>query len=422
MSIYKVNNNLPKQDQIEDLNDMIEELEGYYEQGKFNKNELDQIFSLLPLNRKYNYRNTGIGNTASTYTGWSHLKAEDGYSIWKYSPTNYTYNSNNKLYLDGKLVDNKGEANSESSTVFDTVYLYNGDSGAGYIDNTSEAGTEDGTEFNLMDSSNDYLYVGLDTTFSGIKFEFQTRGSNYTLRVEYYDEGSGVNDWVELTSNNNDLTDNTSDFESNGNITWSIPDDWGTTTVNSVSKYWIRISTTTEPVTTSKAFYIIPADSVIGLLALSSSEIENEEWSWCSYNSSIYVTIRNSGDSAYEGDYYITSSSSNANLQNFYIYNKPITADYESSVYDPVVTKTSAYTVTGSEGVILADGTFTITLPNANDNEGVRIIIKNIGNGAITIDGESGETIDGSATKSLASQYDFVELISSGSNWFIIGE
>ena len=338
--IIKLNTNLPNSTKIEKLNDFIITLKGALKSATFDKNELDHLYSLLALDRKF-LRNQGIGNTLSTYTGWTHIKAETGYSIWKYTPPNYKYNANNQLYFDNKVLENRGEADSESATSFDAVYLYNGDSGAGYTDYTTEASTEGGTAFELMDSINDYLYLGLDSTFKSVKFEFQTRGSNYALKLEYWNGTA----WTELTTTTNKLSDDTSNFESDGRISWNIPSDWTTTTVNGATKYWIRISTTTTPVTVAKAYYIIPGNSVIGLLALSSSQIANEEWAWCSYNNSIYVTIRNTGNPAYEGNYYITSSSSDDNLKNFFVYNHQFTADYEDASYNPIKLIWNDYTV-----------------------------------------------------------------------------
>ncbi|RKZ25658.1 hypothetical protein DRQ26_05560, partial [bacterium] len=410
---YKVNSNLSTKEKISLINNMVIANEGKIGSGEFNKNEIDNLYANLSIDRKFK-RNILLGNTLTDYTDWSHLKEESGYSIWKITPADYSYNSLNKLYFDDKELENRGQAGAESATTFDKVYLYDGSS---YTDNTTEAGIENGTEFNLMSDTGDYLYIGSSSTFSGIKFEFQTRGSEYTLKVEYYDESSGVNDWVELTANTNNLDDDTNNFESDGKISWTIPDSWGTTTVNSVNKYWIRISTTSSPVTIAKAYYIIPYNSVIALLALSSTQIQNEDWAWCSYGGSIYVTIRNTGNTAYEGDYYITSSSSTTNLKNFFIYNHTYKANYEDSTYDPVVTITSGYTVTGNEGIILANGTFVISLPTAVGIEGKKVFIKNIGTGTITVQAVSGQTIDGNNTKDLSTQYSLISIVSDGSNW-----
>jgi hypothetical protein len=329
MTIRRINTNLDTSEKIKQLNDMILELSGKIEQGKFDKNEIDALYTDLGSGyvRKF-YRNTSLGNTEVTYTGWSHIKAETGYSIWKYAPTNYAYSSLNQLYFNGSLLDNMGEADSETATSFDSVFLYNGAT-SGYTNNTTESATETGTSFELMDASNDYLYVGLSTTFEGIKLEFETHGSGYTNLLEYYN-GSA---WVPLTSSADNLVDETSDFESDGLIYWDIPGDWNVVSINSVTKYWIRIYTSSTPVTTAEAYYIIPGNSVIGLLALSSEDIILGNWAWCTYSGSVYVTIRNSGATSSEGDFFITSTSSTNNKQNYFIYNNEYSIDYLSSLY-----------------------------------------------------------------------------------------
>ncbi len=325
MSISKINANLPTTTKISTLSDQVLEIFGLVQQAKFSENDVLQLTTDFGLDRKY-LRNQSLGHTLSTYVGWTHLHAEAGYSIWKYSPTSYTYNSLNMLYLDDKDLENRGEANSESDTTFTYVYL---DAGSVFTDNTTEAGTEDGTSFDLMNDTSDYLYVGLSSTFAGISFEFDTRGSNYTNEAEYYNGTA----WVSLDISGATYTDDTSNFESDGRIYWDIPSNWATTTINSVSAYWVRISTSTTPTTVATAYIITPANSVISLLKMSSAEILDEDWAWCSYGSSIYVTIRNAGQSAYEGNYYITSSSTSVNKQNYFIHNHEFTADYEDSTY-----------------------------------------------------------------------------------------
>jgi len=329
MSVYKVNDSLSATKKIENINSMIIEVDGKVSNGKFDQNEITQIISDTAIDRKY-LREQSLGHTLTTYANWTHVHSESGYSIFKISPTNYKYNALNELYVDNKLIENRLQANSETASVFDKVFLYNGDSASGYTDDTTEAGTEDGTSFEVMDSTEDYLYMGLSTTFAGISFEWDVRGSNYTLHCEYWNGTA----WTELDISGATFTDDTSNFESDGRIYWDIPTNWATRTVNSIaSKYWVRISTTTDPTTVGLAYLIQPANSVIDMLKLSSSEILNEEWAWCTYGTAIYVTIRNSGQSAYEGNYYITSSSTAINKQNYFIHNHQFTANYQDSTY-----------------------------------------------------------------------------------------
>lgn len=65
---------------------------------------------------------------------------------------------------------------------------------------------------------------------------------------------------------------------------------------------------------------------------------------------------------------------------------------------------------------------FTITLPTAASISGRIYTIKKIdssGN-AVTIGTTSSQTIDGSTTYALSSQYKYVTVVSNGTNWLII--
>lgn len=335
MTIERLNTNLTTTEKIRQLGEMIMELDGLIQKARFDKNELDSIFSSGHNDRKY-LRDRSLGHTLATYGGWTHLKAETGYSIWKFTPTNYDYDSTNQLYLDNILLTNQGEALSETATAFNCVDLFDSDlSGdGGYLDRTAEASTEVGTEFELIEETTDYLYIGLSSKFSGIKFEFQTRGSGLDLVFEYYNGTSG-DGWNPLTSDLHGLVDGTSDFLSDGLVQFNAPGDWLQKQIDNKTYYWIRISTTTNAVTIPKAYYVIPGNSVVGFLALSSDETIKGDWKWCSYNDSVYVTFRNAGASAHEGDYFITSSSSEVNKQNFFCFNHDITADHKDSTYSP---------------------------------------------------------------------------------------
>lgn len=338
MTIERIDENNIINEKVRLLNNMIMELNGLIQKARFDKNELDNLYDQLSqsgfaLDRKF-LRNQNLGHTLATYTGWSHLHAESGYSIWKYSPTNYVYNANNQLYLDNAILTNMGQASAESATSFDYVFLYDSDASGGaiYVDDTTEAGTEVGASFYLMSISTDYLYFGSASKFGAIKFEFDTKGAGYTNYYQYYNGTT----WVTITSTTDSLVDNTSDFESDGLVTFSQPDAWVQSGVDGNTAYWIRVYSSTTPTTIAQAFYSIPGNTVPGLLALSSSEIFAETWKWCTYGSTVYITIRNTGNSSYEGDYYIASSSSATNLQNYWIYNHTISADYCDNTYSGV--------------------------------------------------------------------------------------
>jgi hypothetical protein len=90
-----------------------------------------------------------------------------------------------------------------------------------------------------------------------------------------------------------------------------------------------------------------------------------------------------------------------------------------------IATKTTTYTVTATDDLILADatgGAFTITLPTAVGITGRTYKFKKTDAtfSQITIDGDASETIDGAANTTLATQNEYVELVSDGTNWQIV--
>lgn len=87
----------------------------------------------------------------------------------------------------------------------------------------------------------------------------------------------------------------------------------------------------------------------------------------------------------------------------------------------PFTNKTANYTVDNADCIInCTSGTFTVTLPTAVGIEGQYFVVKNSGTGVITIDGNVAETIDGSANKILAVQYESMTVVSNGVNWAVV--
>ena len=87
------------------------------------------------------------------------------------------------------------------------------------------------------------------------------------------------------------------------------------------------------------------------------------------------------------------------------------------------------HTNVAADYAILADDTLlyvsgpspiTITLPLAADNTYRVVDIYNKGSTTVTVDGNGSETINGSLTKILSSQYDTITLHCDGSEWSII--
>lgn len=99
----------------------------------------------------------------------------------------------------------------------------------------------------------------------------------------------------------------------------------------------------------------------------------------------------------------------------------------QRSVLEAYVNVTGAtYTVKGGDRVVGVNrsGAVTVTLPTAQVRKGRVYTIKDESGAAatnnITIDTEGSETIDGSATDVIASNYEVRTYYSDGTNWFII--
>jgi len=93
-----------------------------------------------------------------------------------------------------------------------------------------------------------------------------------------------------------------------------------------------------------------------------------------------------------------------------------------------LTTKTNAdspYTATTSDWTILCDatsGAITVNLPAATNHTGRVYNIKKTDSSTnnVTVDGNASETIDGSTTQVLYSQWDSITIQCDGSNWHII--
>lgn len=97
-----------------------------------------------------------------------------------------------------------------------------------------------------------------------------------------------------------------------------------------------------------------------------------------------------------------------------------------AAAIETVVSKTTTYTATTGDDVILCDatsGAFTVTLYTAVGNDGRKLVLKKTdsSSNAVTIDANSTETIDGSLTKSLNTVNESITITSDGSNWIIQG-
>lgn len=86
-------------------------------------------------------------------------------------------------------------------------------------------------------------------------------------------------------------------------------------------------------------------------------------------------------------------------------------------------TVTSTGSALAGDDVILVDatsGAVTLTLPPAAAAQEMGIKKIDVSGNAVTVDGDSAETIDGSTTVVLPSQYDAIRIASDGTTWWIL--
>ena len=96
------------------------------------------------------------------------------------------------------------------------------------------------------------------------------------------------------------------------------------------------------------------------------------------------------------------------------------------AIATPISTKSTSYTLTISDSVILANaaaGNIVMTLPTAVGINGREYYIKKTDTAlnTVTINTTSSQTIDGETSYLLTTQWEYIKIVSNGSNWVIIG-
>ena len=100
------------------------------------------------------------------------------------------------------------------------------------------------------------------------------------------------------------------------------------------------------------------------------------------------------------------------------------TLDVNGSISNKVTTITNNVTLDINNAVVLCNntGTINVTLPSATNIAGRIYNIKSINTGLVNIATSGGQTMDGLSSVSLSVQYDALQFISDGSNWFILNK
>ena len=137
---------------------------------------------------------------------------------------------------------------------FDKVYNQN-ESTSTFTDNMLEAQSPAGTAFTLFNSTADYLLIGHESKFDMAVFDIDTAGSLGALTWQFSTSSSWTTFVPASSRYEIDPDDNEGgqyDFSKDGAEIFppNLLNDWATRSINSVTKYWIRVSaasTTTAP-------------------------------------------------------------------------------------------------------------------------------------------------------------------------------
>lgn len=311
------------------LNDRT--LESAIEDLDFSVNRIETIETILGVESGF-ITDLSLGSTVDTYSDWSHLLSQTGYSIWKIEVDNFEDNDENQLFIntsdsEALYLDYRGEADAEIKTFFNTILHYDTSVATPEYNDLTTPVQNEGSSSTIWEESEDYLYIGSTTKFSKVSFRLEIAGVGVDgLTIEYYNSDATPT-WEEVE----DLDDDTDNLSGNGTVEFTEPTDWAQTEVDSSTLYWIRISPQSFPVTFPTVLTISQGDSIPDKLLMTSTEVVDRHWSWGFYNDYIYVSIPNSGRSAYEGQLFITSSSDDETLRDYFISNRNYKTNYFSS-------------------------------------------------------------------------------------------
>jgi hypothetical protein len=121
--------------------------------------------------------------------------------------------------------------------------------GPTFVDETedfNDIGTADWQIFPTSEAVNDYAAIGCPVQFDRLSIVMSTAGAGGTVAFEYWNGST----WTALTGVTDDTTGLTVTSTVTGQdpvirvITWTMPSDWATTTLNSVSAFYMRIRVT----------------------------------------------------------------------------------------------------------------------------------------------------------------------------------
>jgi len=126
----------------------------------------------------------------------------------------------------------------------------NFDGGSTYVNNTAEARLDGGTPFILLLDSNDRFYWTFDVKAAGLRIDIATAATVMGALTFKYSKGGGTYGTVAVT-------DGTSGFTVDGNLSWTPPADWVTDTVDGVTGYQLYAECASGPTVAPTANFTV---------------------------------------------------------------------------------------------------------------------------------------------------------------------
>ena len=123
--------------------------------------------------------------------------------------------------------------------------------GATYADDTAALEVPFGSAVTLLSAAASFHYWGCNATWTRLGVDIVTAGAGATVSYQYWNGA-----WAALT-----VTDGTTNFTVDGEIFWTAPGDWVSTTVNGVAGFYIRAVPSGVFGTAPTAAWAAPADT-----------------------------------------------------------------------------------------------------------------------------------------------------------------
>ncbi|RLG81402.1 MAG: hypothetical protein DRO40_09735, partial [Thermoprotei archaeon] len=269
----------------------------------------------------------------------------------------------------------------------DAVWRFNG---TDYDDNTAEAGTSGGTQFEFLADTSDYYYFGHASKFDGMEFDLQTDGDYGALTWEYWNGSTST--WTSFTPTA------TYALASDGYITWGTLSSWATkafsdtdphsaTPPDTTARYWVRVSAAS--VTTAAQVYQIALTGMGRALAVYPSNISSTPAFYIDRNGNLQVSSNSSASSL------TVNQSGTGKLLNI---QKGGTSVFEVDQANIIISQPLELDVAGDVGIdydlyfannslsnITSAGALTISAGDANHYENLTLTTGNTGDVIIDI-------------------------------------